>query len=85
MPGPKLFFDRTIDYHGFSGDDAVYHLEEALCQYYGESILIIHGKGNGILKKRIRDFLRTSKLDITVEYGELLNLPGGDGVTVIYT
>ena len=82
--GPKLFFDKTLDFHGYTGDKAVYELEEALYEYDGESILIIHGKGTGILKQRIREFLSHSKLPKSVEYGENANLPGGDGVTVVY-
>ena len=82
--GPRLFFDRQLDFHGYTGDEAVYVLEEALYRYSGESILIVHGRGTGILKKRIREFLAESKLPQSVEYGENINLPGGDGATVVY-
>lgn len=83
-PGPNLFFDRKLDFHGYTGDEAVYELEEALYQYEGESILIVHGKGSGILRERIRKFLSSSELTKSVEYGENINLPGGDGATVVY-
>jgi DNA mismatch repair protein MutS2 len=82
---PKLNFDRQLDFHGYNGDDAVYELEEALYTYSGKSILIVHGKGTGILRQRIREFLSESKLPKSVKYGEEINLPGADGVTVVYT
>ena len=82
---PKLNFDRQLDFHGYTGDDAVYELEEALHTYESESILIVHGKGTGILKKRIREFLAKSELPKSVKNGEDINLPGADGVTVVYT
>ncbi len=83
-PGPHLFFDKTLDFHGYTGNEAIYELEEALYTYESESILIVHGKGTGILKKRVREFLAYSSLPESVEYGENINLPGGDGVTVVY-
>ena len=81
---PSLFFDTTLDFHGYSGDKAVMELEERLCTAVSESILIIHGRGDGILKKRIRDYLAQSSFSKCIEYGEDLNMPGSDGVTVVH-
>ena len=81
---PQLNFDVILDYHGYTADQAIYELEEALYIHSGRSVLIIHGRGSGILKTRIREFLRTSQLPLSVEFGEDLNLPGGDGVTAVY-
>ena len=81
----KTNFDIRLDFHGYNGDDAVYELEEELCESSSESILIVHGKGSGILRQRIRAYLKDCEYAIKVEYGELGNIPGGDGVTVVYT
>ena len=82
---PQLFFDRKIDFHGYTGDEAIYELEEVLAISDGESILVVHGVGSGILRQRIRNFLASSSLAKAVEYGETANIPGGAGVTVVYT
>ena len=82
--GPRHFFDYTVDLHGYNGDDAVTELENELYSSDASSILIIHGKGEGILKQRIRRYLSSCPLAKRVEYGENANLPGGDGVTVVY-
>ena len=82
---PQLFFDRKIDFHGYTGDEAIYELEEILAISDGESILVVHGVGSGVLRQRIRSFLSKSRLIKTVEYGETSNIPGGAGVTVVYT
>jgi DNA mismatch repair protein MutS2 len=80
----RHFFDVTLDLHGYTGDEAVRELEDELYVADVSSILIIHGRGEGILKRRIRAYLSSSDLPRLVEYGEEANLPGGDGVTVVY-
>ena len=82
---PQLFFDRKIDFHGYTGNEAIYELEEILAISDGESILVVHGVGSGVLRQKIRDFLSTTPLTKAVEYGETSNIPGGAGVTVVYT
>jgi len=82
--GQRHFFDITLDLHGYTGDEAVSELENELYSADAVSMLIIHGKGEGILKRRIRAYLSNSDLPRRVEYGENANLPGGDGVTVVY-
>jgi len=81
---PRLNFDVLLDYHGYTAEKALYELEEALYLHTGRSVLVIHGRGGGVLKLKIREFLRTSQLPVSVEFGEELNLPGGDGVTAVY-
>ena len=82
--GPRHFFDQTVDLHGYNGDDAVIELEDELYSTDASSVLIIHGKGEGILKQRVRAYLASCSIAKRVEYGERANLPGGDGVTVVY-
>lgn len=82
--GARMHFDVKMDFHGYTAEQAISELEEEIFASDGESILIVHGKGNGILRQRIRAFL--SQCDhLEVEYGETANIPGGDGVTVVYT
>lgn len=82
--GVRTFFDVKMDFHGYTADQAISELEEEIFASQGESILIVHGKGNGILRQRIRTFLVQCD-HLEVEYGEEANIPGGDGVTVVYT
>ena len=82
--GPRHFFDYTVDLHGYTGDEAVIELENELYSTDAASVLIIHGKGTGILKHRVRKYLASCSIAKRVEYGENANLPGGDGVTVVY-
>ncbi|MBN1864361.1 MAG: Smr/MutS family protein [Victivallales bacterium] len=77
-------FDVTMDFHGYRAEEALRELEEELLSLEAGSILVIHGKGDGILRRRIREFLSERSGDFEVENGEDANLPGGDGVTVVY-
>ena len=77
-------FDVTMDLHGYTSQEALRDIEEELLSAEASSILVIHGKGNGILRRSIRSFLAAYGNGIKVEYGELENLPGGDGVTAVY-
>ena len=76
-------FDTKIDFHGYTAEEAILELKEELFSSDPGSIIIVHGKGNGILRQRIRAFLAEYD-DLTVEYGEIANIPGGDGVTAVY-
>jgi DNA mismatch repair protein MutS2 len=74
-----------IDLHGKFADEAVMMLEELIFSSDSSSILIIHGRGDGILRQAVRSFLMKNKNVKEIKYGELNNIPGADGVTVIYT
>ena len=77
-------FDVEIDLHGMTGDEAVSDVEEVLASLdEGDRALIIHGKGDGVLRTRVRAFLGSTDLVSRVEYGESENLPGGAGVTAV--
>ena len=81
----RLSFDVTLDFHGYTAAEALRELEDELFASDGESVLIIHGKGDGILRSRIRAFLTETDLAISFEPGETANAPGGSGVTIVHT
>jgi DNA mismatch repair protein MutS2 len=78
-------FDEDIDLHGYTREEAIKELEEIVFSYSSKTLLVIHGKGTGVLKSAVRAFVRKSQNIKGYEFGENLNLPGGDGVTIIYT
>ncbi len=81
----KFYFDEDIDLHGYTREEAIKELEELVFSSSSKTLLLIHGKGTGILKNAVRAFVRKSQYIKSYEFGEDINLPGGDGVTVIYT
>jgi DNA mismatch repair protein MutS2 len=78
-------FDDDIDLHGYTREEAIKELEELVFTSSSKTLLIIHGKGSGVLKSAVRAFVRKSQHIKSYEFGENINLPGGDGVTIIYT
>lgn len=85
--GPRTFYDVRVDLHGMFCEEAMRKVEKTVCSYPGASILVIHGHGSGVLRNAVRNALRTNKLPKVRSYvfGEDINAPGLDGVTVIYT
>ena len=81
----KFYFDEDIDLHGYTREEAIKELEELVFSSSSKTFLVIHGKGTGVLKSAVRAFVRKSQYIKSYEFGENINLPGGDGVTVIYT
>ena len=82
---PSFKYDLELDLHGCTREDALYDLDMYVGKHPGMSIMVIHGKGDGIVKAAVRTYLGESTLVREVYHGEDLNIPGGDGVTVIYT
>ena len=80
--GPRFRFGFELDLHGLRADDALALLERTIYSGRHSSILVIHGCGTGILKRETRRFLKNCPLVRSVEFGESMNLPGGDGVTL---
>ena len=77
-------FNPTIDLRGQRGDEAMENLQRFLddAQLLSEKELrILHGKGYGILKQMIREYLQGNR-DVQSFRFEKLEL-GGDGITVV--
>ncbi len=78
-------FSSEMDVRGMRGEEALHEIEirldKALVAGY-PSLKIIHGKGDGILRKLIRDYFR--------KYSQISRMEdehpdrGGDGITYIY-
>ena len=78
-------FNPTIDLRGMRADEALdalrYFMDDA--QLLSEKELrILHGKGYGILKQVIREYLQGNK-DVQSFHSERIEL-GGDGITVVH-
>lgn len=61
---PFLNILPTIDVHGFSRDMIKCTLNEFICDNLklgNKKIIIIHGRGNGILKREIHELLSKDK------------------------
>jgi DNA mismatch repair protein MutS2 len=78
-------FVSEIDLRGKRGEDALYEIEKYLdraIMFSMGSFKIIHGKGDGILRKLIRNYLKKYK---EVERMEDEHVDrGGDGITYVY-
>lgn len=78
-------FSPEIDVRGMRGEDALNAIERlfdrAVMMGFG-TIKIIHGKGDGILRKLIRDYLR--KYDQVSRLEDEHPDRGGDGITYVY-
>lgn len=79
----------NIDLHGYTVEDAISRLQYEIpsaFQFGYDAIMIIHGKGTGILKNEIMRFLRTDYLGQYIHNvmpGDQYDLPGGDGVVKV--
>ena len=77
-------FSPQIDLRGERGEDALKKVSDILdtARLLGESqIRILHGKGDGILKVLIRDYLKTIP-DVKTFYPERVEF-GGEGITIV--
>lgn len=77
-------FSTTLDVRGYRADEAV----DAVKKYVDDAIMlhianfsILHGRGNGILRKIVRDYLHSVK-EVAFVGDERIEL-GGDGITVV--
>ena len=80
----KLNFKPSIDIRGKRGDEAL----DILRRYIDDATMvsatevkILHGKGNGILRQLIRDYLAT--IDVVKSYKDEHVERGGSGITVV--
>ncbi|MBN2347383.1 MAG: Smr/MutS family protein [Bacteroidales bacterium] len=80
----KMSFKPAIDIRGKRADEAIElirtFIDEAIMVNSGE-VRILHGKGNGILRQVIRDYLHT--LDVIKTYKDEHVEQGGAGITVV--
>lgn len=78
-------FNPEIDVRGFRGEEALYeiekYLDKALMMGFS-NLKIIHGKGDGILRKLIRQYLQ--KYDQVSHVEDEHADRGGDGITYVY-
>ena len=77
-------FSTTLDVRGQRAEEMVHNLEEYLdeAEMLGVSNLrILHGKGNGILRSVVRQYL-AKRQNVTEFHDEMLEL-GGAGITVV--
>jgi DNA mismatch repair protein MutS2 len=78
-------FSPEIDVRGKRGDEALYEIEKMLDRALMmgfNNLKIIHGKGDGILRKLIRDYLK--KYDAVSRMEDEHADRGGDGITYVY-
>ena len=80
----RLNFKHQIDVRGMRADDAL----QKVTEYVDEAIMvdvnevrILHGKGNGILRQLIREYLKT--VDLIKEFRDESVEFGGAGITVV--
>jgi len=80
----KLNFKPEIDIRGVRGEEAINQVRDFLdnaLMVQHRSLRILHGKGNGILRQLVREYL--SGIDIVKSYrDENIDL-GGTGITVV--
>ncbi|MDB5144304.1 MAG: endonuclease MutS2 [Mucilaginibacter sp.] len=78
-------FSPEIDVRGKRGEEALYEIERMLDRALMmgfNNLKIIHGKGDGILRKLIRDYLK--KYDAVSHMEDEHADRGGDGITYVY-
>jgi DNA mismatch repair protein MutS2 len=83
--GDYASFSPEIDVRGMRTEEAIHSIEKVLDRALMMSfnnIKIIHGKGDGILRKMIRDYLK--KYDQVGRMEDEHADRGGDGITYVY-
>jgi DNA mismatch repair protein MutS2 len=80
----RVHFRPDIDLRGKRADEAM----ELVVDFIDEAIMvnardlrILHGKGNGVLRQLIREYLHT--VDLVEWYGDAHIEQGGAGITVV--
>jgi DNA mismatch repair protein MutS2 len=80
----KVRFNPEIDLRGVRGEEAINQVRElidnALIVQY-KNLRILHGKGNGILRQLIREYLAT--VDVVKSFRDEHVEFGGSGITVV--
>ena len=78
-------FDHELDLHGYTSYEAELLLEEEVIVHCDSTILVIHGFGEGVLRRTVRSFAAKNKNVKSFCSGEEFGLPGGAGTTILYT
>ena len=77
-------FSSRIDLRGYRGEEALAAVQQLIddaCMMGQRQVTILHGKGSGILRERIRALLRDTP--IVEEFHDEAEDLGGAGVTVV--
>ncbi len=80
----RLYFKPDIDLRGKRGEEALALVTEFIDQavmVQARELRILHGKGNGILREMIRQYLNT--IDVVEWFGDEHIESGGAGITVV--
>ena len=80
----RKHFSPTLDLRGQRADEALQNLQHFLDEAMllsEKELRILHGKGFGILKQIIREYLQANR-DVKSYHSESLEL-GGDGITIV--
>jgi DNA mismatch repair protein MutS2 len=82
--GKRLKFNAQIDVRGKRAEDALCEVQDFVEQGIVldvKQLMILHGKGNGILRNLIRQYLAT--MDMVKSYSDAHIEMGGSGITII--
>jgi len=77
-------YNNKIDVRGYNTEDAIYKIDKFLDDSFIANlneVTIIHGKGTGVLRNNISDFLKKHKLVKSFSFGKFNE--GGDGATIV--
>jgi DNA mismatch repair protein MutS2 len=80
----KLNFRPEIDIRGARGEEAVSQVRDFIdnaIMVQHRNLRILHGKGNGILRQLVREYLST--VDIVKSFGDEHIEHGGSGITIV--
>ena len=84
FPERRLCFKPDIDIRGQRAEEAIRNIQEFIDEaimFEATQLRILHGKGQGILKETIRNYLRTEPM-VRSFHDEHVDL-GGAGITVV--
>jgi DNA mismatch repair protein MutS2 len=80
----KLNFKPEIDIRGVRGEEAINRVRDLIdnaLMVQHRNLRILHGKGNGILRQLVRDYLAT--VDVVKSFRDEHVDMGGSGITVV--
>ncbi len=80
---PYAGIDRRVDFHGMTVAEAERVISNVISSNPGQTVLINHGKGEGILRTALRNFCSNDPRIKRIRKGEETVIPGGEGITII--